>query len=353
MEALAHTEISRPGGESVDLQLLLDWREPDRKAKRVRAAIGSLLVHAALFACLLGLSSLEVSPPERPTEMALETHKVVTLVAPHFQLTQKAPNKGEITKEVHLENLLPRPPVKFTPPTTQRAASRMPSPVPSQAPLPEPPQIESTPKLAQAGPLGISPVERPAPPPQPQSHEPKLAFETPGAPDGRQNARRGLGGPQIQVPKDTVDEAVRSIARAGGGGLVVGDVGDDVGGIGESLNRPPAPPHPRSSVELLSDPMGVDFKPYLIRVLMAVRRNWFSVIPESAQLGRRGKVIIQFSIARDGHVPKLVIAMPSGAEALDRAAVAGISASNPFPPLPPEFHGDVIRLQFAFAYNVR
>jgi TonB family protein len=99
--------------------------------------------------------------------------------------------------------------------------------------------------------------------------------------------------------------------------------------------------------------MGVDFKPYLIRVLMAVRRNWFSVIPESAQLGRRGKVTIQFSIARDGHVPKLVIAMPSGAEALDRAAVAGISASNPFPPLPPEFQGDVIRLQFAFAYNVR
>jgi len=30
-----------------------------------------------------------------------------------------------------------------------------------------------------------------------------------------------------------------------------------------------------SSLELLSDPMGVDFRPYLVRVLAAVRRNWF------------------------------------------------------------------------------
>jgi outer membrane biosynthesis protein TonB len=48
-----------------------------------------------------------------------------------------------------------------------------------------------------------------------------------------------------------------------------------------------------------------------------------------------------------------VIETPSGVEALDRAAVAGISASVPFPPLPSEFKGSEIRLQFAFKYNVR
>jgi TonB family protein len=103
---------------------------------------------------------------------------------------------------------------------------------------------------------------------------------------------------------------------------------------------------------LLSDPQGVDFQPYLIKVLAAVRRNWFAVIPESVRLGRRGTVTIQFSISRQGNVPKLVIASPSGAEPLDRAAVAGISASNPFPPLPSEFRGDQIRLQFTFSYNM-
>ena len=75
-------------------------------------------------------------------------------------------------------------------------------------------------------------------------------------------------------------------------------------------------------------------------------------MPEAARLGRRGKVGIQFAIARNGNVPKLVIVTNSGTDALDRAAVAGISASNPFPPLPTEFKGDQIRLQFNFAYNM-
>ena len=56
-------------------------------------------------------------------------------------------------------------------------------------------------------------------------------------------------------------------------------------------------------------------------------------------------------IDRHGGVPKLVIATSSGTEAFDRAAVAGVSASNPFPPLPAEFKGDQIRLQLAFSYN--
>jgi len=38
---------------------------------------------------------------------------------------------------------------------------------------------------------------------------------------------------------------------------------------------------------------------------------------------------------------------------LDLGAVAAISASNPFPPLPREFSGSEIRLQFVFLYNMR
>jgi TonB family protein len=96
----------------------------------------------------------------------------------------------------------------------------------------------------------------------------------------------------------------------------------------------------------------VYFRPYLIRILASVKQHWQSVMPESVKLGRRGKVAIQFSINRDGGVPKLVIAEFSGADALDRAAVAGISASVPFPPLPAEFKGDRIVLQMNFAYNM-
>jgi TonB family protein len=58
-----------------------------------------------------------------------------------------------------------------------------------------------------------------------------------------------------------------------------------------------------------------------------------------------------FIIDRNGQVPKLVIATPSGSEALDKAAVAGVSASVPFPPLPKDFKGQEVRLQFSFKYN--
>ena len=105
--------------------------------------------------------------------------------------------------------------------------------------------------------------------------------------------------------------------------------------------RPDAPsPGPaRSNLQLLSDPAGVDFKPYLVQVLAAVRTNWLSVIPESARLGRRGRVLMQFIINRRGGVPKLVIAETSGTAAFDRAAVAGISASYPFPAAAQDLQG--------------
>ena len=67
----------------------------------------------------------------------------------------------------------------------------------------------------------------------------------------------------------------------------------------------------------------------------------------------RGRVHIQLAIVRNGTVSKLVIAKSSGASPLDRAAVAGISASNPFPPLPPDYSGTEVRLQFAFLYNIK
>jgi len=134
-------------------------------------------------------------------------------------------------------------------------------------------------------------------------------------------------------------------------------VGDDdqTPSLSDQLHRPLSSPQAsvQSSLQLLSDPQGVDFKPYLIRILATVRRNWMAIIPESAHMGRRGKVLLQFIIDRNGGVPKLVIAMPSGAEALDRAAVAGVSASVPFPPLPTEFKGSEVRLQFAFSYNMK
>ena len=87
-------------------------------------------------------------------------------------------------------------------------------------------------------------------------------------------------------------------------------------------------------------------------MLTVVKRNWLAIAPQSARLGRRGLVLVQFSIDRRGLVPKVVITSTSGVEAFDRAAIAALSMSNPLPPLPAEYKGDQVRLQMALSYNM-
>ena len=61
--------------------------------------------------------------------------------------------------------------------------------------------------------------------------------------------------------------------------------------------------------------MGVDFRPYMQQVLAAVRQNWFAVYPEAARLGQRGEVVLEFAIAKQGLITKVVIfSTESGAE---------------------------------------
>jgi TonB family protein len=343
-----------------ELHLLTDWGTGSLRTRRRDAAVGSAIAHVALVVLLATLpSGVFKTPPRR-----IVREQVTPLVAPPFELTQPDPNKGKISKSVNIESLLPRPSIQ-TPraaPSTTRPAARAPGeqlsarvapPAPAPKPAPAAPQLSEAPRIDTSamneGPLTKLPIGVPQAPPQIQEEEkPKLAFENPGAPST--GPRPGTG--RLNVPSGGVTEALRTMSRSGSGGVMVGDLGVGAGGIGEGLNLPPSPGKIGSNLELLSDPMGVDFRPYMVQVLAAVRRNWFAIMPESAKLGSRGKVALQFSIDRRGTVPKLVIVTPSGIQALDRAAVAGVSASNPFPPLPTEFRGTQIRLQLVFSYNV-
>ena len=340
------TLVRSPAGRAAELHLLTDWGE-DRS--RVRSArVLSVMVHVVVITALVLAPRSLTTPPRRVAR------QVTPLIEPLTELTQKAPNKGKISKEITAEALRPRPRIQVppSPPSPPRPAPQKIRPAQAAAPppLPEPPRLDAGNRAAQPlrG-LPEGPATAQAAPPQIQPEEqPKLAFETPTAPP----PSGGQG--RIAIPDTSVSGAIRSLAREGSqGAMTVGDIGDaSPGGIGMGMNLPPSPGRSGSALQLLSDPMGVDFRPYLIKVLANVRRNWFAVYPESAKLGARGKVQIQFAISKDGKIPKLVIVMASGAEALDRAAVAGISASNPLPPLPTEYAGEIVRLQFTFLYNM-
>jgi TonB family protein len=339
------TVVTSSAGNSAELRLLTSW-EQDRGRVR-EAGVLSLAAHVAAIVALVLMPRGLISPPRRTAT------QITPLIEPPAELTQKAPNKAPIAKEVTVEALQPRPRVQIphSPPSTTRPAAPISRPPqPPAAPIPEPPRIEAgnrEPQPPRGLPVGPPTIQ--AMPPQIQEQEkPKLTFETPTAPP----PSGGTG--RIARPDTSVSGAIREVTRSGSqGGLAVGDDTNEVsaGGLGNGLNLPPSAGRAASSLELLSDPKGVDFRPYLIQVLASVRRNWFAVYPESARMGLRGRVETEFVISRDGSVPKLVIINHS-APALDRAAVAGIDASHPFPPFPTEFTGDRVVLKLVFSYNI-
>jgi TonB family protein len=321
-----------------DLDFLRKWREPVDPRRLFWDGAGSIAIHSLILFLIIFVP--EIEKPRHVREVQPYAKKVVHL---YYEPTQKAPNKGKVTRELDVRSMQPAPvrqAPKFRPPQPAPgpvAPAPQPVPVPvieqpkiqvASAPPPPPPII--TPQPVQAPPI--------APPPQPE--KPKLAFESVSAQPAHVEAPNPV---QVPMPKSSI--------QAGAGGTIVGDIGDSSTNI-PNLNNTPAAGRIGSNLQLLSDAKGVDFKPYLIQVLTAVRRNWLSIIPESARMGRRGRVLIQFAIDRSGGVPKLVIADGAGTDALDRAAVAAISASYPFPPLPLEYKGDQIRVQLAFSYNL-
>jgi TonB family protein len=210
--------------------------------------------------------------------------------------------------------------------------------------LQAPPSPQSTPaqQMAQAQaqpqPQQQQPTQMAMAPPKANVADPKLESlpATPPKPNFKTSAPAGAA----------IDQAVRAAAagRAAGYGGSSGDYGATFG----------SPQHQvLGGAEILSDTMGVDFGPYLSRIQHDINRNWQAIIPEAAMppLMKKGKVAIEFAITKDGRVAGLRLVGPSGDVSLDRAAWGGISGSNPFPPLPQEFHGQYLAIRCYFYYN--
>lgn len=214
-------------------------------------------------------------------------------------------------------------------------AARAGRPGQSGAPTPQP--------QTTAPPAGANtPVQQaqPAPPPPPANQEYMAKLQPPPTP----TPKPSFGNNSLS-PGAAIQQAERGAAAHRGG--FAGDDGNYGLGIGR---KPTAAMGP---LDILSDTMGVDFGPYLERVLHDVKMNWYNLIPESARapLMKKGKVSIEFAIMKDGKVAGMRLISSSGDVALDRGAWGGITASNPFPPLPGEFGGQYLALRFHFFYN--
>jgi TonB family protein len=110
----------------------------------------------------------------------------------------------------------------------------------------------------------------------------------------------------------------------------------------------------QAGIQMLSDPMGVDWTAYLRRLHNDIQRNWDPLIPEEVQppLFKKGITGIRFSILPGGRIGSMILETPSGDRALDEAAWHGITSEGDFPPLPKEFRGPQLELRVGFYYNI-
>lgn len=308
----------------------------------------SLAVHVFLLTLATKLPTFDaVREPQR----TVTTHRI-PLYIPRDALTQKTPNKHEVTKQVDLANLMdlqnqqarqasPEHSVRqFEMPKTTANVRNPKAPVTI---LPDAPAVSVSQTSAPPPPGAANGLAMAPPPPTPSAGP----FQNIGS-EAPVSAH-----PTLEPPKATVESAINGLAQSGSGSHVV--ITDD----SPTQGAAPAPGRigqlgaQHAGVELKSDPQGVDMRPYLAQILTIVRGNWRRVIPQSVRMGTlRGRTVVEFIINRDGSIPKLVTAESSGLDPLDRAAIAGLSMSNPLPPLPADYKGFQIRLAFSFAYNM-
>jgi TonB family protein len=331
-----------PPGDIVDLDVfmtgevnLLTKPQTEEKTKwDLITRVSSVVFHIVLIAAILLQAKL--FPPHVPTQQEIDlANRQLTWIPPEssYAPKPKAQPRPAQPPAVHVD---PKVINKVAPPVAQPA----PRPEPPKRELPDAPKpkVQETPHEVEA--------------PTPKTDPPKapLKLDTPDMPKPQ---------PGLKLPKtSSIDSAIHDALKApsSGGGRSGAITGPGPRQSGTPGGGPPGQGSGSfgNGYEILTDLQGVNFDDYMHRMLESVRRNWYAVMPQSALLGDRGRVLLRFKIMANGSVPNDDPSreMGSGKEPLDRAAVSAIRSSNPFEPLPSAFHGPYIEIRIMFLYNL-
>ncbi|MGA8762565.1 MAG: TonB family protein [Candidatus Sulfotelmatobacter sp.] len=315
--------------------LLVQLQDDLTRSRRREAAWISIITHVVFIILIVNLDKLDRYFPWLHSVMVVPSDvtkgKDLTFLAlpqdlqkvPHKPNTNILSDKDRIATTRHpeldpkeLRKILATPP----PGAPGMTGPKMPQPMPAQSP----PALQNSPPAPQA-----------AQPPNNQIAQ----LQTPAKPNV--DAFRKYAG--SMSPGAAIQQATQAAAAAKGAGTGGGEGGDFGLGTGAHGRQ-------MGNLEVLSDTQGVDFGPYLARILQDVKDQWYHLIPESAAM-KKGKLAIEFAITKDGHVAGMKLVASSGDVALDRPAWGSITGSNPFPPLPNEFGGQYLALRFTFYYN--
>lgn len=306
---------------------LLDALDDERSRARFRESIYiSFLVYLAIAWFLFYGPRVIFHQPRliSPVDVLKERDKQLTyLETPADRLKIKPKSPKAIADQDHV--------AQTTHPTLDKktlrqleAMRKAGAPAPS-APTPAPPQPQQTQQ---------QPQQQQPPPPAPQPQQQAIVEAPKPAP-----TKPNFGAQQSAG--DLVRQAARNAAHDHGSG---GDYGQSAPSAHQGLN---------TGVDILSDTQGVDFGPYLRRILSDIKRNWYPLIPEEAQppLNKQGETLIRFTISPDGSIAAMNLDGSSHDVAIDKACWGAITSEGKFPPLPAAFKGPNLELRIDFLTN--
>ena len=296
--------------------------------RQKEAAWLSLITHVVIIALLIFAPRWNFN---RPAIIPIREKQDTTFIPLPDDLLKVKPPKTNITSDKNriaqtktptvdketlrklIDERKPGPPKSSPPPPAgQQATQQNPATAQTNTPTPETPPPPAT--SAQ--------METPAPAAPKKS---PFAIASPGA---------------------AMDEAMKSVANGHGNAPV-----EFGGGEYGSAAKPKV--GTKGGLEILSDTMGVDFGPYMKRLRYTVQTHWDPLIPESAMppVMKKGVVVIEFAITKEGKVMGMKLVGTSGDVALDRAAWGAITDAIPLPNLPTQFAGDYLLIRARFYYN--
>jgi outer membrane biosynthesis protein TonB len=174
-----------------------------------------------------------------------------------------------------------------------------------------------------------------------QQPRPQQQAALPSAPTPSTTSRPDFGNPNTSA-RDMIQQATR--APRGGG---------DFGTIGGNPNGPASQRGMAAGPQILSDTMGVDFNPYLNKIMREIYETWLPLIPEEARppLNKQGETQIRFIINPDGSIGHMTLEDSTHDDAINRACWGSITGVNQFPPLPKQFHGPNLELRIRYFTN--
>lgn len=254
----------------------------------------------------------KVSMPSQATKKspttASSTQSLIKKVAK--QQAQNAAKTKTVTKQV--QSPAPKKASQSAP------KPKMPSARPSYAP-PSAPKINT----AQKAPIGL-----PAPP---TINSTGRSYST-GPVGGKSSSAGSYSGSGTRT-----GSSGKTLASAGSTGSRGGSGSVGNGGPGGNPNGP-------WGVDALREP---NFAPYMRELQSRIKYNWD---PPKGNESKR--VVLLFRIAKNGQLLSNRVSKSSGLQAADRAALNAVEVTAPFRPLPAEFKGQYIDIQFTFDYNV-